>query len=33
MSKLYKVTLFGKPFMIGWFSHADKWDEVQGHCL
>lgn len=25
MSKLYKVTLFGKPFMIGWFSHADKW--------
>ena len=25
MSKLYKVTLFGKSFIIGWFSHADKW--------
>ena len=25
MSKLYKATLFGKSFIIGWFSHADKW--------
>lgn len=25
MSKLYKLTLFGKPVLIGWFSHADKW--------
>ena len=24
MSKLYKVTLFGKSFIIGWFSYADK---------
>lgn len=25
MSKLYKATIFGKAFMLGWFSHADKW--------
>lgn len=25
MSKLYKLTLFGKPVLIGWFSHAGKW--------
>lgn len=25
MSRLYKVTFFGKPFILGWFSHADKW--------
>lgn len=25
MSKLYKATLFDKSFIIGWFSHADKW--------
>lgn len=24
MSKLYKVTVFGKPFILGWSSHADK---------
>lgn len=25
MSKLYKCTFFGRSFLIGWFSHADKW--------
>lgn len=25
MSKLYKLTLFGKPVLIGWFSHASHW--------
>lgn len=25
MSKLYKATLFGKSFIIEWFSYADKW--------
>nr|DAX95745.1 MAG TPA: hypothetical protein [Caudoviricetes sp.] len=25
MSKLYKATLFGKSFIIGWFSYVDKW--------
>ena len=25
MSKLYKVTFWGESFLIGWFSHADKW--------
>ncbi len=25
MSKLYKVTLFGKSFIIEWLGYADKW--------
>lgn len=25
MSKLYKVNIVGKSFLIGWFSHANKW--------